>query len=75
MREVKIGSKIIVKFEEEEETIELVSQREANVLSGKISVDSLFGKAVVGKKEGVIVNYLNNLKETTSCVILKIINS
>ncbi|MFA4996334.1 MAG: GreA/GreB family elongation factor [Patescibacteria group bacterium] len=75
MKEVKIGSKIIVKFGEEEETIELVSQRETDISLGKISVDSLFGKAVVGKKEGAIVSYLNNLKKSTSCVILKINNS
>lgn len=75
MKEVKIGSKIIVKFGEEEEVIELVSQRETDVSSGRISVESLFGKAVVGKKEGAIISYLNDLKKSTSCVILKIINS
>lgn len=75
MKEVKIGSKIIVKFGEEEEAIELVSQNEADSLLGKISADTPFGKAIAGKKEGAIVNYLNNLKEPTSCAILKIINS
>ncbi len=47
---VTIGSTIVVKVSDKEKTYTIVGSNEANPLEGKISNESLVGKALLGKK-------------------------
>jgi transcription elongation factor GreA len=49
---VTIGSTIIVKIGNEEKTYTIVGSNEANPTEGKISNESLVGRALLGKKAG-----------------------
>ncbi len=49
---VTIGSTITVKVGGEEKTYSIVGSNEANPLEGKISNESLVGRALLGKKAG-----------------------
>lgn len=49
---VSIGSTVTVKVDGEERTYTIVGSNEANPLEGKISNESIVGKAVLGKKIG-----------------------
>ncbi len=54
---IGLGCKVIVRDLEfdEEETYQIVGSQEADPMNGKISDDSPFGRAIVGKKVGDIV--------------------
>ncbi len=54
---IGLGCKVVVRDLEfdEEETYQVVGSQEADPMNGKISDDSPFGRAIVGKKEGDIV--------------------
>jgi len=52
---VGIGSKILASSDNEELNFEIASSIEANPAFGKISYESPFGKAFLGKKKGAIV--------------------
>lgn len=47
---IDLGSIVTCEIDGDKEEYELVSSVEANPVSGKISIDSPFGKALVGKK-------------------------
>jgi len=49
---VSIGSTVKVKINSEEKTYTIVGSNEANPLEGRISNESLVGKALLGKKVG-----------------------
>ena len=50
--EVSLGSQVKVKLEGETMDCELVGSTEADPMSGKISVESPVGSAIIGKKSG-----------------------
>lgn len=52
---VSIGSTVTVKVDGEEKTYSIVGSNEANPLEGKISNESIVGKAILGKKVGDVV--------------------
>lgn len=52
---VTIGATVKVKVDGEEKTYSIVGSNEANPLEGKISNESIVGKAVLGKKVGDVV--------------------
>jgi|DewCreStandDraft_1066081.scaffolds.fasta_scaffold01594_8 transcription elongation factor GreA len=52
---IGIGSRVTVRDEEGEQTFTLVTAAEANVLAGRISVDSPVGRAVLGRRSGETV--------------------
>jgi transcription elongation factor GreA len=49
---VSIGSTVVVKANNKERTYSIVGSNEANPLEGKISNESVVGKALLGKKVG-----------------------
>lgn len=49
---VSIGSTVVVKANDKERTYSIVGSNEANPLEGKISNESVVGKALLGKKVG-----------------------
>jgi transcription elongation factor GreA len=49
---VQMGSKVVVKFNGEEQIFDIVGSNEADPLSGKVSNESPLGKALLGKKAG-----------------------
>jgi transcription elongation factor GreA len=49
---VSIGSVVTVKKDKDSKTFTIVGSEEADMASGKISVKSPFGSAVLGKKKG-----------------------
>lgn len=55
---IGLGCVVVVKDEElgDEETYTIVGSQEANPLQGRISDDSPFGRAMVGKMEGDLVH-------------------
>ena len=55
---VVLGSKVTVKDKEEgvEESYQIVGSQEANPMQGRISDDSPFGKALLGKEKGDVVS-------------------
>lgn len=53
--EVKLGSKVTVKINDQSQTFELVGEWEANPLEQKISHTSPLGQALLGKKMGEAV--------------------
>ncbi len=53
---VSIGNTVIVDVEGKESTLEVVSERDADPLDGKISLSSPIGKALAGKKPGDTVD-------------------
>jgi len=55
---VVLGSKVTVKDKEEgvEESYQIVGSQEANPMQGRISDDSPFGKALLGKEKGDMVS-------------------
>ncbi len=54
--EVQIGNSVTIKEENEpEEILELVGAKEADIRKGKISYESPFGAALLGKKKGDLV--------------------
>ena len=52
---VQIGSTILVKAGFRKENFKIVSAEEANPLEGKVSVESPFGKALLNKPRGSII--------------------
>lgn len=52
---VALGSKVKVEVEGEKETYELVGVNESDPLSGKVSIESPIGKALMGAKKGETV--------------------
>ncbi len=54
---VRLGSKITVKDLElgDEDTYQVVGSQEADPMNGRISEESPFGKALLGKKKGEVV--------------------
>jgi transcription elongation factor GreA len=54
-KEVKLGSKLTVKVNGKEHIYTVVGEWEADPLEKKISHDSPLGKALIGKKEGEMV--------------------
>jgi len=51
----QIGSTILVKTGSEKERFKIVGAEEANPLTGKISVDSPLGKAMLNQMKGIVV--------------------
>jgi transcription elongation factor GreA len=49
---VQMGSKVVVKFNGDEQTFDIVGSNEADPLSWKISNESPIGKALMNKKAG-----------------------
>lgn len=73
MKKVKIGSKVFIEFENgEKETFEIVGSNEADPAKGKVSSESIFSRAVIGNCQGKTINYINELKESVNCRIIKI---
>ncbi len=68
---VELGS-IVTLLSDNEETFEIVSSVEADPINGKISEDSLIGKALLGAKEGEVVKVETPAGETIEYQILKI---
>jgi transcription elongation factor GreA len=52
---VTVGSTVVVKVEGEEKAYTIVGSNEANPLEGKISNESIVGKALLGHKVGQVV--------------------
>lgn len=52
---VSIGSTVTISVKDTEKTYAIVGSNEANPLEGKISNESLVGKALLGKKVGDVV--------------------
>ncbi|MBU0547021.1 MAG: transcription elongation factor GreA [Patescibacteria group bacterium] len=53
---VGVGSKITLLFEKEEIIFQIIGNTESDPLNGKISLSAPLGKALLGKREGDIVN-------------------
>ena len=68
---VQIGSTILVKAGSDKEKFKIVGAEEADPLSGKISVDSPLGKALLSQSKGVIVQ-VNTPQGKLQYKILKI---
>lgn len=49
---VVLGSTVVCQIDSEKETYQIVSSIEADPTNGKISIDSPFGKSLLGKKKG-----------------------
>ncbi len=49
---VSIGSTVVVKINDEQKSYTIVGSNEANPLEGRISNESIVGKALLGKKVG-----------------------
>lgn len=58
---VGIGSTVVLQREGEKETrkFEIVGSEEADVLSGKLSIHSPLGEAMVGKKKGEVFSFVS----------------
>ncbi|MBM4401991.1 MAG: transcription elongation factor GreA [Candidatus Cloacimonetes bacterium] len=52
---VQLGSKVKVKLDSDEQELILVSEVEADIANGKISHKSPIGQALLGKKQGDVV--------------------
>lgn len=73
MNKVEIGSIISVKFDDGgQETFKLVPSYEADVFENKVSVDSPFGKAVIGRKAGQSIRYQVRPDKLVECKIIKL---
>jgi transcription elongation factor GreA len=55
--DVQLGSTVVLKTEDGEETFQIVDPDEADIVSGKISAKSSLGEALLGKKKGDLVQY------------------
>jgi len=53
---IDLGSRVTCTLEGENDTYEIVSSAEADPTHGKISIDSPFGSALIGKKKGDTVD-------------------
>jgi len=53
---IQIGSTIILKSDQEEFTLQIVAPTEVDASKGRISYESPFGKALIKKKKGDIVD-------------------
>ncbi len=51
-KEVRVGAKVVVEIQGKENEFTIVETMETDPASGKISVNSPVGKAILGKKEG-----------------------
>lgn len=58
---ISLGAKFILEKLEKKETIsyQLVSSVESNIFIGKLSIDSNFGKILIGKKVNEIISFNN----------------
>lgn len=75
-KQVKINSEVLVRFQDGgKENYRLVNSYEADISAKKVSVDSLFGKAVLGQKPNTKIFYLNPLGKKIFCMILQIRHS
>lgn len=66
---VTIGSTITVSVNNEDKTYTIVGSNEANPLEGKISNESLVGKALLGKKVGDVATVTAPAGEVTYKII------
>lgn len=53
--DAQVGCSVTVKSKDGQETFQIVGEAEADVLCGKISLKSLLGSALLGKKKGETV--------------------
>lgn len=73
MKKVQLGSSVIVEFESgEKEKLQIVSCNEADALASRISADTPFSRAAIGKHEGEKITYPNNRQNTICCQIISI---
>ncbi|MBR6771935.1 MAG: transcription elongation factor GreA [Clostridia bacterium] len=69
---VGMGSTVTVDYGDgDTETVTIVVSVEADPMNGKLSEDSLFGKAIVGKRVGDLVSYAAPMG-TIKCTIVSI---
>ena len=69
---VGMGSTVTVDYgDDDTETFTIVVSVEADPMNGKLSEDSLFGKAIVGKRVGDLVSYSAPMG-TIKCTIVSI---
>lgn len=61
---VNIGSKVKVEVDGQHDEFEIVSSIEANPLQGRISNESLVGKALLGTKVGDVITVSSTIKAT-----------
>jgi len=55
--EIQIGSIVLLESKSGKDKFQIVEPEEADILSGKISLKSPLGQAILGKKKGDIVNF------------------
>jgi len=73
MKKVEIGSEVLIRFNnDEEKRYKIVTSLEADIFSQKVSAESLFGQAVLGRKEKERVTFKNPFGEEIWCQILEI---
>ena len=68
---VTIGSKVLVEIDGQQDEFTIVSSLEANPLEGRISNESLVGKALLGKKVGQTITVSSTIKATYKVVGIK----
>lgn len=62
--QVEIGSKVVVEVDGQKDEFVIVSSVEANPMEGKISYESIVGRALLDKKIGDIVTVASTVKAT-----------
>ena len=76
MNKIKIGSKVIVRFDGNgEEAYKIVDSAEADPINGKISANSLFAQALIGKHINSKIKYRNSNNQIIKCQVVAVINS
>lgn len=68
---VSIGSKIVVEIDGEKDEFVIVSSVEANPLEGKVSNESMVGKALLGAKVGDVITVSSTIKTTYKILEIK----
>jgi len=68
---VDIGSKVRVEVDGQHDEFEIVSSIEANPMQGRISNESLVGKALLGCKVGDVITVSSTIKATYKILEIK----
>lgn len=68
---VNIGSKVVVGVDGQKDEFVIVSSVEANPLEGKISNESIVGRALMGAKIGDVITVASTIKATYTILEIK----
>ncbi len=72
-KQIQIGSEVVVSFKNGFlETYSLTYAEQANIANGKISPESPFGQAIMGRQENQAISYLGPLGQKICCKIIKV---